>query len=205
MNAPATSNPRPSQPPPLQPQGTYEELLTGDKKMLTSDTRGVFTVSKPQLALYRFSSALQGSLCTDAITGATVRFPLSLYLPSTVSTAITPVSLLTVPAADDPTVTALYHGKVTDGRAPHYLWTHAYKLFGYDANSLAVGGGWGEGCAFEGGDEGGRGAEAGGPAVPQRRSHADTPARRHTHTHTARTHAHHPLWRRAPQPRRSTS
>ena len=137
---------------PSCPQGTYEELLTGEKRVVTTDTLGEFGVPKPQLALYRFSSALEGSLCVDAITGATVRFPMSLYLPSTVSATITPVSLLTVPVANDPTVTSLYHGKVTDGRAPHYLWTHAYKLFGYDANSLAVRAwGVGRGRAAEGG------------------------------------------------------
>jgi hypothetical protein len=119
-------------------QGTYEAVLTGDKLDLTTDNMGAFEVANPQLGLYRFSSALEGSQCTDAITGVTVRFPFSLYVPPVIATAINAISLLTVPVADDATVTALYKGKVTDGRAPQYLWTHAYKLFGYDATKLAV-------------------------------------------------------------------
>lgn len=98
-------------------------------------------MDNPQLALYRFSNALPGSACRDAITGATVRFPMALYVPPVQSTAINPVSLLTVPAADDPTVARRYNGRPSDGRAPHFLWTHAYKLFGYDATELGVSGG----------------------------------------------------------------
>jgi len=132
---PLTLTPHTSQTP---TQGTYEALLTGDKMDLVTDALGAFQVEEPQLAQYRFSAALPGSVCKDAVTGAIIRFPLSLYVPPVVSTAVTSVALLTVPAADDPSVAQMYDGKVTDGRAPHYLWTHAYKLFGYDANELGV-------------------------------------------------------------------
>lgn len=119
-------------------QGTFEALLTGDKLALTTESLGAFEVANPQLGEYRFSSGLEGSLCTDAVTGATVRFPMSLYVPRASSTAITAISLLTVPAADDSYVPALYNGTASDGRAPAYLWRHAYKLFGYDAGALGV-------------------------------------------------------------------
>lgn len=105
---------------------------------LTTDPLGAFEVPSPQLALYHFSNALPGSACKDAITGATVRFPMTLYVPPVTSTVINPISLLTVPAADDASVTRLYNGRLSDGRAPHYLWTHVYKLFGYDANQMGV-------------------------------------------------------------------
>ncbi|KAI8463993.1 MAG: hypothetical protein J3K34DRAFT_129482 [Monoraphidium minutum] len=119
-------------------KGTYEALLTGDRLELTTDGLGGFEVDNPQLALYRFSNALPGSACRDAITGAVVRFPMSLHVPPVPSTAINPVSLLTVPAAEDGTVARRYNGRPSDGRAPHFLWTHAFKLFDYDANELGV-------------------------------------------------------------------
>ncbi len=138
-NTPFDPHPRFTHPlPPFHTQGTYEALLTGDKLDLTTDGLGAFDVDEPQLAAYRFSPALPGSVCKDAVTGAVIRFPLALYVPPVKNTAITSVALLTVPAAADPTVTRLYGGKVTDGRAPPYLWTHAYKLFGYDADVLGV-------------------------------------------------------------------
>ena len=120
------------------PQGTYEALLTGDRRDIATDALGAFNVSRPALALYTFSSALNGSACRDAITGVPVRFPMSLYVPPVATTVINPITLLTVPAASDPFVTKLYNGKPTDGRAPAFLWTQAYKLFDYDAEALGA-------------------------------------------------------------------
>jgi hypothetical protein len=120
--------------------GDYEALLTGERLDLTTDGLGGFEVRSPQLAQYRFARP-GGGECRDAVTGAPVRFPMTLYLPHVASTVINPLSLLTVPAAEDASVAALYGGSVTDGRAPGYLWTHAYKIFGYDATELGVRGG----------------------------------------------------------------
>jgi hypothetical protein len=120
------------------PKGTYEGLLTGDRRDITTDALGGFEVPNPALALYTFSPAINGSACRDAITNVPVRFPMSLYVPPVASTVINPIALLTVPAASDPFVTKLYNGKPTDGRAPAFLWTQAYKLFDYDADDLGV-------------------------------------------------------------------
>jgi hypothetical protein len=124
----------------MRPQGAYEALLTGDKLNLTTNSLGAFSVATPQLAHYRFGSDLPGSLCKDAITNATIRFPMALFVPGINSTVINAIALLTVPVATDPAVTKLYSGKATDGRAPAYLWTQAYKLVGYDAADLNVSG-----------------------------------------------------------------
>ena len=134
MGCPSPQHPTTASAP--NPQGTYEALATGKKHHLSTDALGGFEVPEPQLGLYRFSNALPGSACRDAITGATVRFPMALYVPPVTSTAITPIALLTVPAAEDPAVTRMYNGRPQDGRAPHYLWTQAYKLFGYNADEL---------------------------------------------------------------------
>lgn len=123
---------------PLPLQGTYEALLTGDVLDLTTDALGAFVVKSPQLAQYTFSNALGGSMCKDAITGAIIRFPMSLRVPAVNSTVINPIALLTVPAADDPSVARRYNGQQSDGPAPPYLWAHAYKLLGYDATALKV-------------------------------------------------------------------
>lgn len=57
-----------------------------------------------------------------------------------------------MPAADDAAVARLYAGgaaagrhlleaPASQGRAPGYLWTHAYRILGYDAGELHVSGG----------------------------------------------------------------
>jgi len=136
-----------------QCKGTYETLSTGEKVELFTDSLGSFEVEKPQLAQYRFSGSIPGSVCRDAITGVTIRFPMTLFVPAVALTVINPISLLTVPAADDMTVAKLYRGRVSDGRAPPFLWTHAYKILGYDAGELEVSG-WvvagncGAGCVW---------------------------------------------------------
>ena len=55
-------------------------------------------MTDPQLALYRFSAALPGSACRDAVTGAAVRFPYVFALPQLSSAVANPIALLTVPA-----------------------------------------------------------------------------------------------------------
>lgn len=51
-------------------QGTYQSLLSNTATDLSTDTLGSFTVQNPQLASYKFSSALSGSVCRDTVTGA---------------------------------------------------------------------------------------------------------------------------------------
>ncbi len=82
----------------------------------------------------------------DAVTGVAISFPMTLYLPPIDTTVVNPIALLTVPAASDAAVTKAYNGKPSDGRAPAYLWTRAYALFGYDESKLGVGWGRGPGC-----------------------------------------------------------
>jgi hypothetical protein len=98
-------------------------------------------VTEPQLALYRFSAALPGSECHDAVTGARVRFPYVFALPQLSATVANPIALLTVPANRDAFVHQAFGGRVTDGRVPPYLWTHAYRVFGYEEERLEVGAG----------------------------------------------------------------
>lgn len=77
--------------------------------------------------------------CTqDAVTGTTIRLPMTLNIPAVPSTVVNSIALLTVPAAADGAVTKAYGGSASDGVAPAYLWTHVYKLFGYDAAALDV-------------------------------------------------------------------
>lgn len=124
-------------------KGAYEALLTGDRADLATDGLGAFSVAGPRLARYYFSAALPGSVCKDAVTGVVVRLPMALYVPAVDSTVVNAIALLTVPAAADPTVAALYAttGTATAaaaGRAPPHLWRHAYRLFGYDGPALGV-------------------------------------------------------------------
>ena len=113
-------------------------MSTGETQALTTDKLGVFSVVDPLVASYRFSSALPGSECTDAIIKAVVRFPMALYLPTANSTVINSIALLTVPAADDATVAKRYTAVSAQGRAQAYLWKFVYGMFGYDADALGV-------------------------------------------------------------------
>jgi hypothetical protein len=65
-----------------------------------------------------------------------VTFPFSLRMPAATDAAITAISLLTVPAASDPSVLATYTLAAAESGAtlqlvPSYLWQHAYSMYGY--------------------------------------------------------------------------
>ena len=114
-------------------------MSTGETQALTTDKLGVFSVVDPLVASYRFSSALPGSECTDAIIKAVVRFPMALYLPTANSTVINSIALLTVPAADDATVAKRYTAVSAQGRAQAYLWKFVYGMFGYGCCAQGTG------------------------------------------------------------------
>jgi hypothetical protein len=113
-------------------------LNTGEALDLVTNSIGAFAVDNPMVASYRFSPSLDGSVCKDSVTNATLRFPFSLHAPAVNTTVINAISLLTVPASSDPAVFQAYGGSVTNGHAPAYLWKHAYKLVGYDSQALGV-------------------------------------------------------------------
>jgi hypothetical protein len=53
-------------------------------------------------------------------------------MPAATDAAITAISLLTVPAASDPSVLAKYAASAaTQQLVPSYLWQHAYSMYGY--------------------------------------------------------------------------
>lgn len=72
--------------------------------------------------------------------GVVVTFPMHIYLPKVTTTTVTAISLLTVPAGNDPEVIA----KTADIKD---LWTAVYRLYGYDAGSLNVRGCCGGGAS----------------------------------------------------------
>jgi hypothetical protein len=60
-------------------------------------------------------------------------------MPAATDTAITAISLLTVPAASDSTVAAAYVPTATSEQAvPSYLWRHAYSMYGFDTTVSAT-------------------------------------------------------------------
>ena len=123
-----------------QCRGTYEALATSARVEVETDDVGVFSVdTAPGVGRLRFSASLPGSACRDGVTGAAVRFPFVVHLPPVASTAVTPIALLTVPAADDPAVARRHGGHAAAaGGAPPYLWAHAYALVGYNADALGA-------------------------------------------------------------------
>lgn len=117
-------------------QGTYTPLATGQAEGLVTDALGAFSVPRPQVARYHFGATAPGSACRDALTNATVRVPLVVYLPPLNSTVINAIALLTVPAMSDPTVAPRY--PKASGGVPTYLAGHVYGLFGYNETALGV-------------------------------------------------------------------
>lgn len=125
-------------------QGTYTPLATGVAEDLTTDGLGAFSVTRPQAARYQFGGTLPGAACRDALTNATVRVPLVVYLPPLNSTVVNAIALLTVPALSDAAVAARYPRA---NGLPTYLARHVYGMFGYSEAALGVrwGAGWGRG------------------------------------------------------------
>lgn len=124
--------------------GSVEALETGARSEVTTDALGAFAVQAPALAHYRFAPAAaaagaQGGDCRDAVTGVSLRFPWSAYLPPAPSAVLTPLALLTVPAAGDASVAAAYNASASGGGAPPFLWSRVHGLFGYDDRELGVG------------------------------------------------------------------
>jgi hypothetical protein len=64
-----------------------------------------------------------------------ITVPFNVKLPAAPKAVITPISLLTVPAARDPVVVR----KLGDlASVPSGLWDHVYGLYGYDAANMKV-------------------------------------------------------------------
>lgn len=99
---------------------------------LLTDGKGRFTAEKARPAQYSFGYD-RANECIDTLTGVRITFPMYVNLPSVELAAITPISLLTVPASQ------AEKQEVKDSELVHgHLWNETYKLFGYDAAALKV-------------------------------------------------------------------
>lgn len=121
-------------------QGKYQELASSSIQQLVTNGTGQFTIAKPALANYRFSSSYASSICQDSVTGTRLTFPWSLAMPARSQATITAISLLTVPASSDAQVQVEHASATTnnDDIVPGYLWNHVYGMFGYNATQMGV-------------------------------------------------------------------